>query len=223
MQKVTLINTQHTSHGKCNSAELLKILSSIKPDVIFCECTEQAHKIFKKHFRYEDSLVELVSIEEYVESNDAIAIYIDIDINNSVFNDGINDMFKFFNKHDTYKVLEQHHYESLHSRGFEYLNSEECIGLIQAKKQKEVELLEFGGMMKQRLNELYTRFSLEIDEREDAMVDRIYTYSKNNIYKQAVFIIGCGHRESIMEKVTLMNSISDIKLNWSYDISNLSD
>lgn len=223
MQAITLLNTQHTKHGKCNSAELLKILTYLKPDVIFCECTEQAHEIFKKHFRSESSLVELISIEEYIESNNAIALYIDIDIDYSIRNDELNYMFKFFNKYDAYKILEQEHYESLYSGGFRYLNSEKCIKLIKAKKQIEIELLEFGGMMKQALAETYERFNIEIDTREDAMVDRIYGHSKNNSYEQAVFITGCGHRQSIIEKIKAMDRSQETKLNWRFDISDFID
>jgi pheromone shutdown protein TraB len=46
------------------------------------------------------------------------------------------------------------------------------------------------------------------------MLQNIYNYSKGNQYNQAVFLIGAGHRKSIMQKITKYEKLSEIKLNW---------
>ena len=48
------------------------------------------------------------------------------------------------------------------------------------------------------------------------MLNNIYNYSKQNQYDQAVFLLGAGHRNSIMQKIKVYNDNSDFKLNWLF-------
>lgn len=47
------------------------------------------------------------------------------------------------------------------------------------------------------------------------MLQNIYNYSKGNQYNQAIFLIGAEHKKSIMQKITVYEKLSEIKLNWT--------
>ena len=64
-----------------------------------------------------------------------------------------------------------------------------------------------------RLFNIYKLFhSEQYDNRENAMLQKIYNYSKENQYKQAVFLIGAEHKRSIMRKIKDYEKLSEIKL-----------
>ena len=46
------------------------------------------------------------------------------------------------------------------------------------------------------------------------MLENIYNYSKENQYHHAVFLIGAGHRKSIIPKIMEYEKKSEMKLNW---------
>ena len=72
-------------------------------------------------------------------------------------------------------------------------------------------------IQKNRLLDIYKLFHAEqYDNRENAMLQNIYNYSKGNQYSQAVFLIGAEHKRSIMQKITEYEKLSEIKLNWSF-------
>lgn len=63
---------------------------------------------------------------------------------------------------------------------------------------------------------MYNLFHAEqFDDRENAMLQNIYNYSKENQYNQAVFLIGAGHKRSIVQKIEEYQRFSEIKLNWT--------
>jgi pheromone shutdown protein TraB len=61
----------------------------------------------------------------------------------------------------------------------------------------------------------YKIFNEVIDKRENAMIQNIYNYSKENQYNRAVFLLGAGHRKSIIKKILQCEKQSEIKLNWT--------
>jgi hypothetical protein len=54
------------------------------------------------------------------------------------------------------------------------------------------------------------------DNRENEMLRNIYTYSKENNYNQAVFLIGSAHRNSIIRKVAEYDTKEKVELNWTF-------
>lgn len=223
MQRITLINTQHENYGKCNSTELLKIVSKLKPEVLFCEGDHTIYDEFKRHIDKFRNLVEFNCIERYLQSNDAVFKLVDIDVENGLSNEQVNYMLQYFDKYEVYKALEKQHYSLVYLNGFKYINSNECIDLFQTKKQKEIELLEYGGVKKEILNDIYIRFNLEQDIRENAMLNQIYEYSMKHSFDHAVFLLGCGHRNSIIGKIKMLEERNKTKLKWNFDIIGLID
>ena len=52
-------------------------------------------------------------------------------------------------------------------------------------------------------------------KREDEMIRNINRYSAEHTYDKAVFLIGAGHRKSIIQKIEGHRG-GDVILNWKY-------
>ncbi len=126
----------------------------------------------------------------------------------------IDNMFDSFRKFDVYNKLEMMQYILTEKDGFSFLNSEKCSELFDEKKIIEKNLISFM-FNKYQLIHLYKLFHQEQEKRENAMLQNIYNYSKENEYSKAVFLIGSAHKKSIMQKITEYEKLSEIKLNWT--------
>lgn len=214
MHKVTLVSTEHRESGKCNSEELIKILESINPDIIFEEETDDEK--FYKYYNEENifNSLEVKSIKKYLRNHDVKHIPIDLKTN---FNYKEWDyMFDTFKKYNVYKQILKEHCILRDNDGFAYLNSEKCTELFDKMKATERQLIEFSGLNKNELLRIYNSFNKEHDNRENAMLLNIYNYSKENQFNQAVFLIGYAHRKSMIEKITAYEPSENFKIHWTF-------
>ena len=241
MYNITLIGTIHSEIGKCNSEELYKIIESINPEVIFEELPKNLFDLFykgkchfeelQKNLKYKlpnnllDKIealplseipVEVACVKKYLQNHNIKNISVDIDINLEL-SEEMEIMFGEFYRHDdVYKKLVDENKLLTEQYGFDYLNSENYLDLDEKVKFREKQLIESNAFFGEKLLRIYELSHKEIiDDRENVMLQDIYKYSKENQYNQAVFLIGAGHRKSIMEKIMEYEKQSDIKLNWT--------
>lgn len=215
MYNVTLISTEHRESGKCNSDELHKIIESIRPDVIFEEETND--DTFQKYYNEEDSFksLEVQCIIKYLQNHDIKHIPVDIGLNQYLTFREWDYMFDAFNKYVAYKQIVKDHCTLRDKEGFAYLNSEKCSELFEKIKITEKQIIEYSGINKNELFRLHKLFHKEHDYRENAMLLNIYSYSKENQYNQAVFLLGYAHRNSIQQKIKEHETKGILKLNWT--------
>jgi len=218
MYNITLIATEHQENGKCSSDELYKIIESIRPDVIFEEETNDDK--YYKYYNDENSYksLEIKCIIKYLKKYNIQHIPVDIEPNQFLSFEEWNYMFDIFYKYDVYKKIAKRHCELRDKNGFVYLNSKKCLELFDEMKITEKQILEFIEIYNKPLLRIYTLFHKEHDNRENAMLFNIYNYSKENLYNQAVFLIGFAHRKSIIQKIPEYEKMSKIKLNWNFSI-----
>ncbi|MFC5282643.1 hypothetical protein [Pedobacter alpinus] len=230
MRNITLISTIHTENGQCNSDELHDILEDIKPEVIFDELTSDYSDMF-----YSDSFdtyytnkillnqqppvvpLEVKCIKKYIKDHSVEIFPVDIDIRQKLaeYQDEINYMFLKIFKHEDYIKLESERDALVAQEGFQYLNSDKFLDFLNRKESIEKNILE-SDIENERLLNTYRLFYAEHREnRENAMIQNIYTYSEGNQYEQAVFLIGANHKKSLMQKIIDYEKLSDIKLNWT--------
>ncbi|HSZ33125.1 MAG TPA: hypothetical protein VK772_07430, partial [Puia sp.] len=99
-------------------------------------------------------------------------------------------MFRTFFKNEDYKKLDNERETLTAQEGFHYLNSNNFIDFLEKKEPMEKSIME-SEVQKNRLFDIYKLFHAEqYDNRENAMLENIYNYSKENQYDQAVFLIG---------------------------------
>ncbi|HLY70211.1 MAG TPA: hypothetical protein VKR53_10820 [Puia sp.] len=230
MYNITLIGTLHSEDGLCNPDELHKILEEINPEVIFDELPIHFSDMF-----YSDSFdmycannillnrrppgvpPEVKCIRRYRQTHNIKIFPVDIDNRqkSSEYQDEIFFMACTFLKYEAYKELNNEKEILITQEGFHYLNSDRFLEFLEKKETLEKNIIE-SEIQKNRLLDIHKLFhSEEYDNRENAMLENIYNYSKRNQYDQAVFLIGAGHKKSIMRIITEYEKLSEIKLNWT--------
>jgi hypothetical protein len=217
MNNVTLISTRHDNVGACNSSELCQIIESICPEVIF---EEMLPSFFYKYYTEKSrSSLETDAINAYLQTTNSRHIPLDLDIlpSEAFFQDhklalerverlaGV----KGFN----YRNLVDRNRFNTAMNGFNYLNSNSCIAYQDAISNAVEEGL--NEINDDKLNQAYSLWNENNDRRENEMLQNIHTYSNEHTYDKAVFLLGAGHRKSIINKIqnSKMNAASE--LNWS--------
>lgn len=231
MYNITLISTNHSEIGKCNSDELYKIIESINPEVIFDELPSHYFDMY-----YTDSFdvdcvnsilrnkqppkvpLEVKCIKKYNQNYNVKILPVDIDVSQklSKYQSEILFMFSTFFKNEDYKKLDDEKGTFITQEGFCYLNSDKFLDFLEKKEVVEKNIMK-SEIQKDSLISIYKLFYEEqYDNRENTMLQNIYNYSKENQYNQAVFLLGAGHRKSIMQKITEYEKLSEIKLSWTF-------
>jgi hypothetical protein len=212
MHNITLISTNHTESGKCNADELYKIIESIKPEIIF---EELPSKSFNDYYNGKPSSVtlEVKCIKNYLQNHNIEHIPVD-DIADPNRHPLERLMFKKFERDTEYKKLKYEHNLLKKQKGFDYLNSHKCIDIVEKWILEEKRILGFFDAHNNTFLDTYKLFYEDVNNRENSMLQNIYNYSRENQYNQAVFLLGAGHRKSIMQKIAGYEKMTEIKLNW---------
>jgi len=230
MHNITLIGTTHSKNGLCNSDELYKIIEEIEPNVIFDELPSHFSDMY-----YSESFdtyctnsimlgrpmpivpLEVKCVKKYKQNYSIEIIPVDIDNRQklSEHQEAISSIFLKFFRNDDYKKLDNDIDILAAREGFQFLNSDHFLELLEKRECLEKTILE-SEIYKKRLLSIYNLFHLEQREnRENVMLNNIYNYSKANEYNQAILLIGANHRKSIMQKIGQYQKLSEIKLNWT--------
>lgn len=216
MYNITLIGTFHSENGLCNSDELYKIIEGIKPEVIFEELPSKLFDIIYKANSLNlplDVVTEIKCVKKYVQNHNIKHIPVDIDTR-YISDKEQNWMFDTFEKYDDYNKIDNDQSLLTAQYGFKFLNSDKCLDL---SEQKNIIIKNIIGVdiNKNELFRVYQLFNRQDDTRENAMLQNIYNYSKENQYNQAIFLIGAEHKKSIMQKIIEYEKLFEIKMNWT--------
>ncbi len=214
LHNITLLCTAHEEIGKCNSEELLKIIESISPEVIFEELSDDLFDGFYKANQYPNESPEVKCVKRYLQTKPIEHIPVDIEVSPNLSTSDIDFMFNTFKKYDIYKQLENEQSLLTAQDGFAFLNSNKCSELFERKKTAEKDLMQFE-VAKNILFQIHKAFYEEHDNRERMMLQKIYDYSKKNQYDRAVLLIGSGHRNSMMQKITEIEA-KEKSLSWAF-------
>ncbi len=216
MQKVIIISTEHVESGKCNSNELLKIIESIEPEVIF----EEEPNDDKYHSYYIDQnsfkSLEIRTVIKYKLNHNIVNIPVDKPINEFASLYLLDYFSKMFNCFHNYNNLVSEHCSLRDNYGFNYLNSKECSELYEKIILIEKEIISKIGQTNSEPLNLYKQFHQEVDAREIKMIENIYEFSKSNKFEKAVFFIGYAHRESLRNKLSELKILYKNQIIWSF-------
>lgn len=230
MYNITLLGTMHTESGKCNSDELYKIIEELEPEIIFDELpSNEFDKYYGDSFEinYANFILlnkrplkvpyEINCIKKYKQYYNVEVCPVDIDVRQrlSKCQEAIYFLFSIFFQNEDYHKLDVEKDALIAKEGFLYLNSDRFLDFLEKKEVMEKHIMRYEINMNELL-ETYKVFHDEInDKREEAMLDNIYSYSREKQYNKALFIVGAEHRKSLLQKITRREKISDVKLNWT--------
>ncbi|HQW70395.1 MAG: hypothetical protein IPO45_17030 [Saprospiraceae bacterium] len=220
MKEIIFIGSVHDEIGASNSTELFKIFESISPDVIFIEFdTEHYNGMISG--QYLDKL-ETSAIKLYLAKKKVRVVPVDLNwypIMEPIMEDGFREMTKTF--YQNAKFIRSISYFSEHSEmvGFKFLNSQDCLEVLDYKQNIEREILDKYG--NDHFNNLYTRYRQMHHDREMEMLKNTYNFSTQNQYRIAIFLVGTEHKRSIIDKVQVFEDKYDMKIKWNFNFFNL--
>jgi hypothetical protein len=161
-----------------------------------------------------------IAIDKYIDEYHTAHVPIDYDFSYINLND-IEFMYETFrNNSEKYNNLNLKKNYSINKYGFKYLNSDECICILDEMKSIEKEII--IDLNDEKLTSTFSLWEEINNKRENEMVKNLFIYSTENDYNDAVFIFGVAHKKSILQKIKSYKSKYEIKINWKlYGFENL--
>lgn len=214
MYNVTLACTRHYEYGKCNSEELYNIIEKINPEIIFEEIPY--HKFIEQHGASSNNILEIKAIKKYLKNHQIEQVHVDD-----------SDLLKYQDKFEYRNhpiICKNHLLNNLvdelgrleYHYGFAYMNTDSCDELFEKIRIQEKFIIERSAI--EELSNLYHSWH-EIQEKRDyKMISNIYEYSSTYQYDKAIFLVGAGHRKSIINKIEEKIKNGNIKLNWTINL-----
>jgi hypothetical protein len=209
MSIVTLVFSVHTNHGNCNSTKLFSILENIDPDVIFEEISFSLYT--EKYEKQGNEILEIQALKMYLQKKSVILVDVDTPglttEQDKYYTKMTEDLYRISSK---YRILIDKQYKQECEKGFEFINSSENDKVIS-------EIL--NEMRKSNNKDIITNTKMWEDlneKRECDMLKRIIDYCSNNKFNKAAFIIGSGHRDSIIKRIEENCSEDGVKIKWDF-------
>ena len=206
---IYLVSTVHREKGSCTSERLFEILNKIKPDVVFCETSQQLFEDFKKGLIH--SSLEFNAIEKLSRYHSFSFVAIDsFPAPSLIFRKQAEELFHIINQDEKFSKAWKKNNENTHLYGFEYLNSDESIQVFDEMSEREKNVI--SQLENLEYKNVYKNWLSVIDNRENEMLENINSYVKNNEFETAVFLFGAAHRQAIFNKIKVNKNI---QLKWN--------
>lgn len=210
MCSITIISSFHKNYGKCNPDELLKIIENLQPEVIFEELDiDYFNNIYLEGNSPKSN--EANAIISYLRKHPIEHIPVDTyQFDYSELFDGGDEIGR---RNPDYKKLWRHHLSMLVKHGYTYLNSNDCISIV--NRIKELEQSTLAEINDEKLLASYKTELIMYGKREYEILRNIYDYCKQSPFDQGILICGIDHRIRLKQIIREFESNENIKLNWS--------
>lgn len=207
---IKIICSFHTEIGKCNPAELYRIIENIRPEVIF---EELPINIYQSIYSGQKPPQTVESKAVLAYSNNYIVKHFPVDTYNFDINELFSD-YEFIMRHSTeYIELFNKLIATVGNLGYDFLNSEKCTTLLSKLKSLELKVLTENSN-----KELLISYKNEKDiheKRETEMIKNIINYTFNNPFNNAILICGTDHKEGLLKKIEEYSIEHNSQVNWS--------
>ncbi|TVR84636.1 MAG: hypothetical protein EA412_00255 [Chitinophagaceae bacterium] len=211
MHNITVISSFHNHLGKCNPDELYRIIEEIQPEIIFEElCLDTFSRVYADGSV--PNTIEAIAIKKYLRKYPVKHFPVDTyPINESDFFNGADEIAK---RSSEYLKLWNEKVSMITKYGYDFLNSNDCIELID--KIKEIEETVLSEINDVNLSREYESERILHNNREYEMLKNIYDFSKQFNYNKATFICGTKHRKALKLKIKEYETKEKLKLNWAF-------
>lgn len=192
------MGTVHKERGSCNEGELIRILETIGPEVIFEEIRPSD---FETHYRDKSRhTLEMRAITTYLKVRPARQVPVDDYEMPESF--GRNmwslDQFVESRSREYYAALDAI-FQMTSEFGFRYLNSPDYVAHIKRSDQLFEETVCKCGSDDQK--ELLSMFNAQLRRRENAMMENVYGFCRTSTFTEGVFLVGAAHMSFIVEGI----------------------
>jgi hypothetical protein len=213
MGRITLVCTTHRDNGKCNEAELVKILLAIGPEVIFEEIRPDDYEsIYADESKYS---LEMRAIKEYLKGRKARQVPVDdYEIPEGFMSEmrALNDFVD--SRSDAYCDAMDEIDRKQFELGFNYLNSSEFDSSIKKSEllYREAVLKYGNNLAKSKLLE----WNDQIRKRETSMLGNLYSFCQHTDFMEGVFLVGSAHMHSIMDGIEQRLKDQPTLITWRF-------
>lgn len=215
MKNITLIGTVHQDRGRASSSELNVILMRIKPEIIFVEEPPS-------RWRGLDELsntkpMEFGAISKYIETQSTELVPVDLFTEQEPYIRNVREVLCYVERvSDIYCQLTDANEVKIQTEGFAYLNSD-LYESIQLAIHNEVQRI-LGLRRSKPLDQAYEAWISQDDKRETEMLSNIEKYGHGHSFERAAFLVGAGHRASIVKKIVNRELNRSSILDWNTNI-----
>jgi hypothetical protein len=211
MTRVSLVCTVHEESGCASVAELRAILESIQPEVIFLEVPPSA---FKDYFENSRNL-EAKAVRQYRQGHQVEIVPVDLPTPSRGFFSTFEDLRRRVRQvTPNYRRLMQWDDDCIREDGFVYLNSELCSELWLSVYKEMLSTIEW--LKDSRLLAPYESWREKNDLRENAWIENIEKYCRENTFSRGVLLVGAAHRQPIIEKSRKQTAANSIRIEWDF-------
>jgi hypothetical protein len=207
MCKVTLACSLHRENGLCSSAELLKLLRAIDPDVIFGE-VPQTDLSF-----YDPRSLEGQEVRNFIALKPCRQVPVDQYEIPPNFHAVTDLVFEFVEeKSREYQQLLEERHHAIYFNGFTYLNGADFAALLTRMSEVEEETIKRAG--NPDLDCGLAKWRKIMQDREQAMIKNIYGYCRANAFDQGVFLVGAAHRIGTVQAIKQCCKVDADLIEW---------
>lgn len=196
MGRITLVCTVHNERGLCSENELVRILETIGPDVIFEEIRPSDFDSFyaSKH------TLETRAVARYLKARTARQVPVDEYSVPENFRRDIDILFDYVESNDIgYRALIAERDWKTDQLGYRYLNSPEFEAISKRSRESLENTIALSGS--DGLKKILSTWNGQLQRRENSMLENIYAFCRTSPFKEGVFLVGAEHVSSIMEGI----------------------
>lgn len=196
--RIILVGTVHRELGSCNESELIRILETIGPDVIFEEIRpsdfDALYRDTPKHS------LEMGAISRYVKVRPARQVPVDDYEIPEGFGPKMRALESFVeSRSPEYGAVMDEIGQMKAEFGFRYLNSPNFVAHIKKSEGLfEQTIFRYGNDDAKKLNSMWNE---QVRRRDNSMLENIYNFCREGAFAKGVFLVGAGHMASIVEGV----------------------
>ena len=214
---ITLISTGHYETGLCSSQELLKLIESINPDVIFEEVPQNKFDLIYNGL-LSDSL-ETLAVKAYLKNSQIPHFPVDLELEKlkeEMIRRSALGIFSYFERlHERYRAISGEHERLSAELGFPYLSSNKCSEILNEKRQLEHKIVKEANDF--QLTQDYDAWQVFLDSRRNTMVEGVLLHYKQLKFRNGLILVGAEHRSSLKEKLTQEGQDLDKGLVWNFN------
>ena len=213
MINILLVGTIHEEKGSINVNELVKIMESACPEVIFLEVPKKQND--KQHLNGINITLESKAVKKYCEIRNVELVNVDLPTPELTFFRNNKNVYSYIESlsREYCRIIDWHS-QYLLRYGFSYLNSIHCDNVFD-ELDNEIKLT-VERMKENKYTKQLELWNQTIELRDLEMLKNIEEYCENHDYRKGLFLVGAAHRRSIMKKVDEMKKDKVINIEWSF-------
>ena len=211
MSKIVLLGTTHRESGSCNERELARILEALEPEVVFEETRPSDFDLI--YSKNPPHGLEPRALKNYATKKPVKQVPVDCYTIAPDFAESINRLFNYVESYSNeYLSANAKMHEMSWKYGFDFLNSQECLDLVEYQRSVFDQAVNASG--DRNLIDLLSEWNQSLYHRENAMVDGIYDFCRNNSFKKGLFMIGTNHLPFIGRLIANQMKIEPTLIEW---------